>query len=184
MKRLLWTGLTACLAGCAPMVESDKALFTACGGQPRPGLWAMLDEGCATPRGSDVSEWPECAAPVWVKGASATAFLGGGDPESFPAGRPVKVGVVVAEGDPYMLQLQPPRDQSADEKAAEYVYMALRPDGASPFERARVWTGLCPDGAAEDGGSACRAQSSDQVRGWLSAAISAQPSHTAVWVAP
>ncbi len=31
-----------------------------------PGLWAILDDGCAKPGGADIQSWPSCAQPFWI----------------------------------------------------------------------------------------------------------------------
>ncbi|HEV2364614.1 MAG TPA: hypothetical protein VGS12_10520 [Caulobacteraceae bacterium] len=34
--------------------------------QIAPGLWAILDPGCATPTSADTSKWAACASPFWI----------------------------------------------------------------------------------------------------------------------
>ena len=180
MKRLLPLALLA-LAACDPMIWSDAPLFTASGGQPRPGLWAVLEDGCTSPATAAVEDWPPCAAPVWIRDDRLTVMMM----------NPARSQYVLAEGAPAVLQLSEPEGgDPAEGERPSYTYVAVAPDGPAPYTRGRVWTSTpCPPDAAAVAGiqgdeDDCRARTADAVRAVLKAATAAEPGRRIVWVAP
>ena len=153
---------------CAPTLGSERPLFEPGGGQPRPGLWALLEPGCAEPKTAVVQAWPDFAAPLWLTQHRVTAMIM----------KPAHWSYVLAPGDPAVLQLAPvARADSANEGPA-YSYLAVTPEGAAPYARARVWEAECEAGETD-----CSESSPQAVRARLAGAVAKTPGRLAVWVA-
>lgn len=187
---LALAGLAACDTG----VTSKQPLFSPGSEAPRPGLWAVLEnDGCAKPADASVQTWPGCAMPLWVSPASVT-YMGLA---------PLRSDLVLADGRPAIAQLEPkegwspPFFESAKTEAAgppdpsdkQFSYMAVQPEGASPFTSARVWVLPCPREDVAGFGSLekneqCQALTADAVRGVAASAAKAKKGYAAVWVAP
>ena len=148
MKRLLAAFALLGLAACEAPPTSDRPLVEAGRQLPRPGLWAVLAENCPPPASPDVGAWPDCSMPVWVGPGRLTFVLVA----------PIRSGLVLSDGSPAIVQLatpsEPPRmppfilpmaeGEMRRTREAAYGYLAVRPEGASPFVRARVWSIRCP----------------------------------------
>lgn len=166
------------LAACEPGLTSSRPLLRASGPSPLPGLWALLDAGCARPASPAFQTWPSCAAPLWLSRASVTMVLM----------QPRRVSMTIAAGQPTILQLGW-RDPASGEQ--KFDYFGAEPLGPPPYRRARVWPLPCrpaealPGGAMEsaaEAGELCAASSSEML---ASAARQRPPrSWTAVWIAP
>jgi hypothetical protein len=143
----LAAGLLCTSAGCSAGLESDQPLFTAGAEAPRPGLWAMLQEGCAAPLGRAVQDWPECASPAWVKDGAVTLIVSA----------PVRSDFVISEGRPWIGRVGSRAPDGKPE--AGYSYFVVEPEGASPFQGARISAIGCLEDLPD-----CKASSEDEVR--------------------
>jgi hypothetical protein len=184
------------LAACEPMPTSDRPLVQPGVQQPRPGLWALLDGNCPVPASADIGRWPDCSFPVWIDGGEVTFVFGG----------PMRTRFLIADGAPSVTQLAPSEpsrpppfmgrpDGRLDPAPAEpwlrdYAYLAVRPEGASPFVRARVWSVPCP--FSEDQSipglrvtdDECEVSTPAALRRLAAAAVTRDPGYRAVWIAP
>jgi hypothetical protein len=156
-------------AACTSTLESERPLFESGAGQPRPGLWALLEPGCAEPKTAVVQAWPDCAAPLWLTENRVTAIIMTAAHWNY----------VLAPGDPAVLQLETVARADAANQGPAYSYLAVAPEGAAPYARARVWEAEC--GAGETG---CTASNAQAVRARLAGAVAKTPGRLAVWVAP
>ena len=176
----VWVALG--LAACDPMVESDKPLFSATGGQAKPGLWAVLADGCAAPTTAAVQRWPACAMPVWVEDGALTFIMM----------QPMRTQFLIAQGSPGVLQMENLKDAPPGGSPPKpgYSYLAVEPEGRPPYIRGRVWVAGCSrekppsitDVEATE--SECRASTAAGVRAALTEAIKREKPQAAVWVAP
>jgi hypothetical protein len=195
MKRAL-IGLVCLggLAACEPTVTSQQPLVSAGPESVRPGLWAMLEDGCARPGAAAVQTWPACATPFWVGGGQVTYLL--------PS--PIRTTYVLSGGRPMIVQQLGPaaKDLPASlrivdvpdnaPEAPEYTYMAVQPEGPAPFAAGRVWNLPCPTegdpaipglrDARE--GAGCEAMSAQALRGLATRVTAAGKGQGIVWVAP
>ena len=158
------------LAACNEMINSDQPLFSRGDGTLRPGLWAVLDTGCASPGTAAVQTWADCAMPIWVTDDTATVLMP----------KPTRGDFLLAAGDPRVVQVGF-RDETG---ATGYSYAALRPEGAAPYVRASVWMNGCPEAiAGPQAEETCTATSAEQVRRGLAALVKESPAKHAVWIA-
>lgn len=183
-------GLTAC----DPTVTSLQPLITAGPETVRPGLWAMLEEGCATPVSAVVQTWPVCATPFWVGPGDITYLL--------PS--PIRTPYLLSSGRPMIVQQRAPneselpksmrtlQDEELSDEPSEYGYMAVQPEGASPFLAGRLWNLGCPKpetpsitGIVTDPEEpGCRAETLQGLRTFAARVTSAEKGRAIVWVAP
>ena len=171
MRAALAVLLALGLAACDPLLESNQPLFSASGGAPKPGLWAVLEEPCAAPTTPAIKDWPECAMPVWLTSESVTVVMMS----------PVRSSFLMAAGRPAVLQISSPPDPGDPRRRREgFAYVAAEPEGPAPYTRGRVWLRSCE---LEDEAE-CTAASPDEVRKKLAAVVAATPPARALWIAP
>lgn len=172
------------LAGCEPSLRSEQPLFQAGRQAPQPGLWAFMRGICTLPASRDIETWPECAAPVWLKGDVATFFWEG----------PVRANFLISDGAASIVRLAVRSGDGADGAADApggdgYTYAVVEPEGPSPFARARLWAIDCghaepPAGGVSEDDDGCRADTEQAVRRAGALARRDDPTWTAVLVSP
>jgi len=165
MRRLL--ALLALSAAACDEVGSTRPLLTSGAWTPEPGVWALLEIGCAAPTTPAVESWPECASPVWTADGVATV-LG-----------PVRSEFIVADGDPRILRLT---EDDADGRT--FRYYAVRMQGPPPHRAATVWPISCSDEAGAPPEAACMVTNEAELRRRARAALSQEPVGRAVYIGP
>lgn len=164
MRRLFVVLAALWLAGCN-LVLSEQPWFTARDDAPRlrPGLWAFVKSPtCKFDPASAVTEWPECAGPVLVRGSELVSPQDASKADD-PAARKSRLAdvknwqattPVFAAGDPMIWQLHPEAkagdggDASTPlgEVKVPYVYLASRVTMRGPqgqMQTLRLWPVFC-----------------------------------------
>lgn len=152
---LLLTALVA-LGGCNVVVTKDP-LFTraneAGAATLKPGLWRMeMDPKCAVDETKPLADWPECAA-----GAVLADGMAGFYDRKSDADKPIwkEQPVILAAGDPRVLQLQTEVGGDINMESSPYLYLGVRPtktDSDGRITEFSLWPVLCgpPPPGAQD----------------------------------
>jgi hypothetical protein len=151
---LAMTALSAC-----NMVVSDKPWFDAASGpQLKDGLWANFDSpACKLETGTPLTKWPECAAPMMIRGNAYAGPAAGSDPASaavrFDPSKWQALEHRLVEGDPLVDQIfidlsQASSDDGIDRSKAKsfYLYLAVKPvatDSAGLITETLRWPVMC-----------------------------------------
>ncbi len=140
LKSMLICALALLVSGCV-IVGSDQPLFGSGDighAVLRNGVWALPDDNCQFEPSQPAVRWPQCANPTQVTDGRLTGGFGKADKP------PQTIAIVLADGDPVVLQLEAPDDRKPDDP--RYVYAALEPIRTDPQGRiveAHVWLVLC-----------------------------------------
>jgi len=167
------------LSACELALQSEQPLLQAGREAPQAGLWAFMRGSCSPPASGAVETWPECAAPVWLKGDIATFFME----------RPVRADFLISDGDLKIVRVGMRSPDDGAGASDGYTYAVVEPEGRSPFAKARVWAIGCshvdqPDGAVSDDDDPCGAETEQALRMASALARKEEPTWTAVLVSP
>ena len=123
LRRFLVIVALSVLGACAALdsrlgwVAPAKPNAPAVAPTPAEGLWAILDPGCPKPSAPNISAWPACASPFWIRGDKALVI------RAAPRGRrqsneaSFAADYSLAAGDPVIAQVGTAKDG--------YVFLAL-----------------------------------------------------------
>ncbi len=192
------------LGGCDAALVSRKPLFDQGRNVLKPGLWAVLPEGCSTPADARVFDWDQCAKPARVSDGELTIFSSMG---------PVKLGLVASDGMPVILQASadkqridagasdlygsgqidvPPAKSGGGEDELRYSYFALLPRPGNPITSGMLLPVYCPQDDQPDiikpsdddkGSRQCEVTSAKAVRRVAQETVADWPKWRAIWVA-
>lgn len=157
VKLIAIAAMSAGLCACN-MVMTTEPMFKAADAAGAPGLkegvWVNMDADCKADLAGPVDGWPECASGVVLKDG---AFRG-----EDKDGKTYAIPVVLAAGDPRILQVQIQDDapsMAGESPGSIFLYVALeavKSDAAGNIVEYRGWSVLCgpppPEGSKQPNG--------------------------------
>jgi len=184
VRYCIGVGAALWVAACTPQIESSTPLLETGADRLRPGLWALLNDPCATPGDAEIFDWPQCAIPVRVRPGELTFFYLA----------PVRAGYILSDGEPRIVQARLiERDVMAQEQSGTFGYYSFEALGEGPFASGQVRVLRCPasdempiegialEEAAED--AHCEARTGEAVREAARRSLIRRPDWRAIWIA-
>ena len=200
--------LALLLGGCEMALVSKKPLFDQGKVTLKPGLWAIMPDGCSVPGDAELFDWPACAKPARVRDRELTIFSSSG---------PVRLDLVASDGMPVILQISadearikagasdlygsgqmdmPPPKSGNDKQDPLYSYLGFLPDPGNPVTKGMLMPLYCPRDAnadlrdikkppenAKEDSQQCEVTSAKAVRRIAQQTASDWPKWRAIWIA-